>query len=392
MPLNSITVFLLVNIESVFKDRINDKSWLRAVAFEKFDFISNFNAQTFEQNFLDLTRIAGHMIDIIQGYWHDRHDYIVSVKSYQGFDIYQVIDAIRLCKDNHDLQIVYPQLFELYKVFAIELGDGLPVFRQSVKKKVFLSIYKQIPEAKFEKFADKYHNIRLTLKLPNTIQNWCGFLESEAIDYDTDANELYLGDARSSKSTLVAQKVEAFTHFKFMLKTHEAVDKWLIDCGFLDKNYVWKGSKNTGKFLYGQIRWYDEMFLAGGDRRGAMSKENKEFSAEKSTNANINNINYYVMQNYSDLDRRIGGKCNLTSLMKRRGKYRMMTAYRPTPIIKYDAFGKLVDNDNFMLNDEIASQYYLDIQKSNIGNFYFSKSTCNFWNEILNMKMLQQGS
>jgi hypothetical protein len=213
------------------------------------------------------------------------------------------------------------------------LGVGIPTYRSSVKKKVIDSLFSlasDIDEDKlirgFEDFDGKYCG--------HTKFDFFAYCVSHMWEYDLDFNCVFVGKARSSKSTAALQFVKRAYEYRGQ-DIYQKVNGRPLYESWVDGRCIYDTKQGSDAIRTGQkdFNLWDETYRTH-DRRKSMTKGQVGLTSDMNFYASNQNVNLMLIQNFSDMDLRATTKANAVVIVLERGRGLLLVDARYIPLAK----------------------------------------------------------
>ena len=234
----------------------------------------------------------------------------------EGYTFYQVLDGIDDTEGEAEfIRAASHIAFTLWESCLKSLGVGLPTYRSSVKKKILMSLYSQvINEIDEDEFIDNYMKWTSKNKIVRSNFGFFSYSAANLYKYDLDFNMVWVGKARSSKSTGAFDFVENVYEARDKPFTGSVAEKWCEERNIYDADGGIKALK-TGD---AEVNLFDESYKTL-DRRKSMSRKQVQMTGDRNFYASKKHINLDLIQNFSDMDLRGTTKANAVILNLERG-------------------------------------------------------------------------
>jgi len=179
--------------------------------------------------------------------------------------------------------------------------------------------------------------------------NFLSFNIAKMQDYDLDAHILFLGQARSGKSTLSLRFLERIYSVKYNIPLNE-IENFILQKDFFNKNMIYSAQQKLDliKQNFKDVIITDEAFLIA-DKRESMTGTNIRYTKLLNVFANRNNIVLTNMQDFTELDLRIRKKANLIVLITQRGLGYAYLQSTNLPIVKQPSLFEFFENNPYFL-------------------------------------------
>lgn len=300
-----------------------------------------------------LGNILSQMLDILDKYFGDKasspilNKFTVNING-NKWTFPQLKNMVSEINDKDDLQFIKENCFSIYNHFARSLGNELPTLRRSAKKKFLDSIFSLIPNRNDEWYSEFYRGYKTFLVnniYRDCLRNFIFYSISQMQFYDLDCKILVIGAARSSKSTLMLHGAIRINSANKNL-TFEASSNDLLNNDWVNKGIIYtreQGFSVMGEFRGSPIALDDVILIA--DSRESLNPLQVKFLQNLNFFASKNNIIFSLIQNYSELDKRLIRNANIIFLVFERGEALVFADSKNFPILN-DAhyFERIVKN------------------------------------------------
>lgn len=361
-----------------------------------YDYIRAFNDYSPEIAQSELSSILSEMLTMVSKYYKEKDirdcyysDINTETKQETQYSLFEFCEIVNITLDKVLLKRIYELAFREYNLLARNMGDAIPTYTRNFRKSVFLRLYREVPDAKYDQFLADFEVKRNIAHLRRTKENWCVYCISRGYEFDMDFPIGIIGKKRISKSMFAKRFVERFYRFR-LGKTHDEIHTFLKLYDYLTKFYVFKAKTLEYVSIIAEILWHDELMASGGERRGAMTRENRELTKNKKTEANANTVDLMIIQNYSDADSRIVDDVVMVFQVLERGHIYVHVDWKPFAVTKIRPFQKFEDNPD-LLSEPVQGKYNLRNSKSYLGQFYYKNEKCEFWWDYKKFKQKEQG-
>lgn len=213
-----------------------------------------------------------------------------------------------------------------------------------------------------DKFSDALIADFYKIGCVDTKLNYLAYALSRMAEHDLDANVLIFGFARIGKSTLLLQFIRKIYSFRLGYMAYYPnknnhfkgkIDQWLIDQEFVHNHLVYDSKqslKDIFKKYQKEVIGSDEGYLTA-DRRESMGGQSIKLTQVVNAYAYCRNINFTLIQNLSDIDKRYVEKSNVAVMITERSGALVFAKNQNFPIIKsYYGFERFIDDPDLIAN------------------------------------------
>jgi len=354
---NTETDIIKTAIEKgVFNISDIDKYAIAKLINIKQDFTLSLSTLTFKDAYNQLQDLAFNIKQILEKYLDADalKDFSkIEIKGTQ-YNFYDLYNSIPYAKTINDVRVIWDYLNQIFDKFLKDiLKIALPTEKFNLKKKVVSSLFALIPtrfkNQIFDNLLTDFEKWRIKNNAHKSLLNFLSFNIAKMQDYDLDAHILFLGQARSGKSTLSLRFLERIYSVKYNIPLAE-IDNFILQKDFFNKNMIYSAQQKLDliKQNFKDVIITDEAFLLA-DKRESMSVVNVKYTKLLNVFANRNNIVLTNMQDFTELDLRIRKKANLIVLITQRGLGYAYLQSTNLPIVKQPSLFEFFENNPYFL-------------------------------------------